>query len=138
MVKAGDAGSLARAAQLLHPCPCPGLQALPCPLSSHRPLCHRGRPETSTKLSGGLGPGNLQGCLEKRGLTAQPAALASPPPSLAPAQEPAELAGPVPGVSQQRHHQMPAGKSSLPLHQDPPFEQRLSTNSLPVPRDPEP
>lgn len=42
-------------------------------------------------------------------------------------------AGPVPGVSQQRHHQLLAGKSSLPLHQVPRFEQGLSTNSLPLP-----
>lgn len=55
------------------------------------------------------------------------------PPSLALAQKAAELAGLVPGVSQQRHHQLPAGKFSLPFHQDPPFEHGLSTNSLPLP-----
>lgn len=63
----------------------PDPQAHPCPLSSHCPLHHRGKPETSTKLSSGLGPGNLHGCLEERGLAAQPAALSSTPPSLAPA-----------------------------------------------------
>lgn len=128
MDQAGDAGALARAAQLLHPCP--GLQALPRPLSSHRPLCHGGRPKTSAKLSGGLRPGNLQPCLEERRLAVQRAALPSTPPSLALAQEAAEPAGRVPGVSQQRHHQVPAGKSSLPLHQDPPFEQEAQHQQL--------
>lgn len=50
-----------------------------------------------------------------------------PPPSLALAQEAAEPAGLVPGVSQQRHHQLPAGKSS------PPMPPRPTPNSLPLP-----
>lgn len=58
--------------------PPPGLQALPCPPPSRRPLCHRGR-GASARLGGGLGPGSPRGVWEEEGSLPT---RSLPPPSL--------------------------------------------------------
>lgn len=73
------------------------------------------------KPSGGKGEGWL------------PAGLPSLHPFLPGLPRLAEPTAMVPGVNQQCHHQLPAGKSTLWLHQAPHFEQGLSSYKSALP-----